>query len=120
MERNELFKDYVLDLLHGVQNFTCIQCDYLHTVIAMDNNQVQWQIQDFPWGMPTPEVGVLTYFFGQKLHENERIWTPRGAHIPGAPLRSATEVLGNIINVFKQRTGNSFSTQTAKRLWAER
>ena len=26
--------------------------------------------------VPTPEVGVLTYFFGQKLHENERIWTP--------------------------------------------
>ena len=57
MERNELFKDYVLDLLHGVQNFTCIQCDYLHTVIAVDNNQV----------------------------------------------------LENVINVFKQRTGNSFS-----------
>ena len=53
MKENELFKDYVLDLLHG-----CIQCDYLHTVITMDNNQV----------------------------------------------------LGNVINVFKQRTGNSFST----------
>ena len=58
MKENELFKDYVLDLLCGVQNFTCIQCDYLHTVITMDNNQV----------------------------------------------------LGNVINVFKQRTGNSFST----------
>ena len=58
MKENELFKDYVLDLLHGVQNFTCIQHDYLHTVIAIDNNQV----------------------------------------------------LGNIIDIFKQRTGNSFST----------
>ena len=27
--------------------------------------------------------------FCQKLHENERIWTPRGARVPGAPLRSA-------------------------------
>ena len=48
MKENELFKDYVLDLLHGVQNFICIQCDY--------------------------------------------------------------QVLGNIIDVFKQRTGNSFAT----------
>ena len=35
-------------------------------------------------GVPTSKVGVLTYFFGQKLHENERIWTP-GVRIPGAP-----------------------------------
>ena len=27
---------------------------------------------------PTPKVSVLTYYFGRKLHENERIWTPRG------------------------------------------
>ena len=31
-----------------------------------------------PRGAPTPRVGVLTYFFGRKLHENERIWTPGG------------------------------------------
>ena len=48
--------------------------------------QEQRRIQDFPQGgAPTPKVGVLTYFFGQKLHENERIWTPRGAYVPGAP-----------------------------------
>ena len=32
-------------------------------------------------GLPTPRVSVLTYFlqsFYRKLHENERIWTPRG------------------------------------------
>ena len=58
MKETELFKDYALDLLRGVQNFTCIQCDYLHTVITVENMQV----------------------------------------------------LGNIINVFKQRTGNSFAT----------
>ena len=27
--------------------------------------------------------------FCQKLHENERIWIPRGARVPGAPLGSA-------------------------------
>ena len=68
MERNELFKDYVLDLLHGVQNFTCIQRDYLHTVITMENNQV----------------------------------------------------LGNIIDVFKQRTGNSFSTHRRPKDFGQR
>ena len=31
-------------------------------------------------GAPTPKVGVPTYFFGRKLHENERIWTPGGVH----------------------------------------
>ena len=52
-------------------------------------NGDQWQIQDFPrGGAPTPKVGVLTYFFGQKLYENERIWTPGGR--PWRPLRSAT------------------------------
>ena len=41
-------------------------------------------------GAPTPKVGARTYFFCRKLHENERILTPGGARIPGAPLRSAT------------------------------
>ena len=37
-------------------------------------------------GAPTPKVGVLTYFFSRKLHENERIWTPRGSTRPWRPL----------------------------------
>ena len=37
-------------------------------------------------GAPTPKVGVLTYFVGRKLHENERIWTPGGrGHASLAP-----------------------------------
>ena len=39
----------------------------------------------FPGGAPTPKVGVLTYFFGRKLHENERIWTPKGGMYPWRP-----------------------------------
>ena len=31
-----------------------------------------------PGGAPTLKVGVQTYFFGRKLHENERIRSPRG------------------------------------------
>ena len=38
-----------------------------------------------PGGAPTPKVGVLIYYFCRKLHENERIWTPGGARVPGAP-----------------------------------
>ena len=41
----------------------------------------------FTWGgrTPTPKVGVLTYFFCQKLHENEIFWTG-GGRVPGASL----------------------------------
>ena len=46
----------------------------------------QWRIQDFPQGgAPTPKVGMRAYFFGRKLHENERILAPRGGRVPGAP-----------------------------------
>ena len=43
---------------------------------------MQWRIWDFPEeGAPTPRGGAPTYDFAkipQKLHEIERIWTPRG------------------------------------------
>ena len=42
----------------------------------------QWQIQDFPWGVPTPEAVM---FF---VCQNERIWT-FGGQVPGMPPRSA-------------------------------
>ena len=40
-------------------------------------------------GAPTPKVGVLTYFYGRKLHERIRT---RGGGVRGASLRSATGV----------------------------
>ena len=37
----------------------------------------QWRIQDFPeGGAPTPKSAIILQIFCQKLHENERIWTP--------------------------------------------
>ena len=46
----------------------------------------QWRIQDFPrGGAPTPKVDTWTYFFGRKLHENERILAPRGGRASLAP-----------------------------------
>ena len=46
-------------------------------------------------GVPTPQRGAPTFNFenfSQKMHEIERIWTPRSAHVPPTfPLRSATD-----------------------------
>ena len=45
----------------------------------------QWRIQDFPQGCADSQK---CYYFSNicwKLHENERIWTPRGARVPGSP-----------------------------------
>ena len=63
-----MFKDYVVQLLRGVQNITYIQCNYLHTVIAMDNMQI----------------------------------------------------MGNVLDVFKQRTSNSFSIHRHPKEFGER
>ena len=63
-----MFKDYVVQLLRGVQNVTYIQCNYLHTVIAMDN----------------------------------------------------TQIMGNVLDVFKQRTNNSFSIHRRPKEFGER
>ena len=63
-----MFKDYVVQLLRGVQNITYIQRNYLHTVIAMDN----------------------------------------------------TQIMGNVLDVFKQRTGNSFSIHRHPKEFGER
>ena len=42
-------------------------------------NRVQWRIQDFPkGGAPTSRSALIFQFCSRKLHENERIWTPRG------------------------------------------
>ena len=56
----------------------------------LEVNANQWRIQDFPeGGAPTPKNAIIFQFFYRKLHENERIWTPGGARVPGAPLGSA-------------------------------
>ena len=36
---------------------------------------------------------IIWQLFSRKLHENERNWTQRGAHVSGAPLRSANGVV---------------------------
>ena len=41
-----MFKDYVVQLLRGVQNITYIQRNYLHTVIAVENTQIMGHVLD--------------------------------------------------------------------------
>ena len=58
-------------------------------VRQLNSERLSLLIQDFP------ELGAQTYDFvkfSRKLHEIERIWTPRGARIPHAPLKTATGI----------------------------
>ena len=56
---------------------------------------VQWRIQDFPEGGAwTLQGGREHAKFSRKLHEIERIWTPRGGRASlTPPPRSANVVL---------------------------
>ena len=70
----------------------------------------QWQIQDFPEGGTKSQTSVILQFFCQKLHENERIWCPRGARVAGAPLGSAN-VDGYAVGAWGWRWVVPFSLQ---------
>ena len=45
----------------------------------------QWRIQDFPRGGANSQNCYYFSHFCRKLHENERIWTPRGGRASLAP-----------------------------------
>ena len=50
---------------------------------------LQWRIQDLPQERANSQSGcanLLICIFCWKLHENEIIWTPKKARVPGAPL----------------------------------
>ena len=75
---------------------------------------MQWRIQDFPEeGAPTPQGGAPTHDlakFSQKLHEIERIWTPRGGRASKILLcRSATDMFW--IKLLDAQRGPILSTQ---------
>ena len=63
-----MFKDYVVQLLRGVQKITYILRNYLHTIIAVENMQI----------------------------------------------------MGHVLDVFKQRTGNTFSIHRHPKEFGER
>ena len=46
-------------------------------------------------GASTLKRAIIFQFLCRKLHENERIWTPMGEHVPGEPLGSANGMSGD-------------------------
>ena len=59
---------------------------YIQMSICRLYYHFQWRIQDFPRGGANSQKCYYFSIFCRKLHENERIWTPRGgACVPGAP-----------------------------------
>ena len=79
----------------GIENLTISKAVLVSIFgeILVHRDCYQWWIQNFPWGAPTPNVGVQTYYFGRKLHENERISTPGACLWPplDPPLVTSTQ-----------------------------
>ena len=51
----------------------------LKNITYSEMHSMQWRIQDFSQGgAPTSKSALIFQFCSRKLHENERIWTPRG------------------------------------------
>ena len=81
---------------------------------------LQWRIQDFPEGGAwTLQGGREHAKFSRKLHEIERIWTPRGgACVPHAPPRSAnaleTGKFGNLRHFFSENENASYTWSKSK------
>ena len=88
-----------------INDFT-LQCHYArYTYLnfspakhSVNEKGKQWRIQDFSEeGVPTPQGGRAPTYdcakFSQKLHEIERIWTPRGS------LRSVTGKISGSVRI---------------------
>ena len=62
----------------------------------MKENGIQWWIQDFPNGGRQPlNLGQKSIIWQDcccELHENERNWTEKWAHVRGVPPRSANGI----------------------------
>ena len=63
---------------------------YPHTRVVIETitsnvKRRQWRIQDFPRGGANSQNCYYFSHFCRKLHENERIWTPRGDARPWRP-----------------------------------
>ena len=75
------------------QIYTCKNITLPQTSFADGKNKISAGSRIFPRGVrQLPKRAFIFQFFCRKLHENERIWTPRVARVPGAlPLGSANE-----------------------------
>ena len=69
----------------------CRALDGIVTLVRMTTceevikSNTQWRIQDFPEGGVNPPGGREHAKFSRKLHEIERIWTPRGGRASLTP-----------------------------------
>ena len=76
------------------------QHECVNTSPHPESTQKQWRIQDFPEGGANSQIECANLLFYNsfclKLHENERIWTPRGRASLAPPRRSATEKVSAI------------------------
>ena len=76
---------------------TCLWKYYLPaTTVAGGNKYWIFAVADpgfSPRGVrQLPKVLLFSFFFCRKLHENERIWTPRGRGRPWRPLGSTNDL----------------------------
>ena len=74
-------------------------------IVQFQNTQESLSAADpgFARDLPITKVEAPTYYFPQKLQENEKKLDPegRGGHIPGAPLGSANGSFWMCLNISK-------------------
>ena len=59
--------------------------------------KTQWRILHFPeGGVPTPKLGLFCNFFAENCMKMKEFGPPRGARVPGAPLRSVNETSSEV------------------------
>ena len=59
---------------------------------------IQWRIQDFPEGAPTPKSAIIfKFFFAENCMKMKEFGT-LGRGVPGARFRSANAILSDCIN----------------------
>ena len=65
----------------------------LFLCISLENNTLQWRIQDFPQGgAPTPKSAIIFQFFAENCMKMKEFGPPRG-RVPGSPLGSASALV---------------------------
>ena len=84
--RASTLKELNAHFIQNHQNVDCDMCGKSFLTPASLRKHRQWRIQDFSQG-GSANSQKCYYFsiFCRKLHENERIWTPRGGARPWHP-----------------------------------
>ena len=98
------FKDLTLHVNSREQLKTFPSCITLHHIwLVSGGSRISPKR-----GRQLPKVLLFCNFFCQKLHENERIWTPGGGARPWRPLRSAN---ASVIKNADSNVGDKITSQ---------